>query len=92
MWIVRWLRRERKRGIVVFAELGRTGLSHRTLPRMTDRTNMTDQERQTAEALLSRIEIAVGEIQDRRENAALIKAMIESLNGLRSLLSVVRSH
>ena len=53
---------------------------------------MTDQERQTAEALLSRIEIAVGEIQDRRENAALIKAMIESLNGLRSLLSVVRSH
>jgi len=55
--------------------------------------NMTDQERQTAETLLSRIEVAVGEIQDRRgPNAVLIKSIIESVNGLRSLMSVVRTH
>lgn len=54
---------------------------------------MTDQERQNADKLLSRIEIAIGEIQDRRgPNAALIKSIIESVNGLRSLLSVVRGH
>ena len=54
---------------------------------------MTDQERQTAETLLSRIEVAVGEIQDRRgPNAVLIKSIIESVNGLRSLMSVVRAH
>jgi len=54
---------------------------------------MTDQERQVADTLLSRIETATGEIQDRRgPNAVLIKSIIESVNGLRSLLSVVRPH
>jgi hypothetical protein len=54
---------------------------------------MTEQERMTADILLSRIETAVGEFPDRRgPNAALIKTIIESVNGLRSLLSVVRAH
>lgn len=55
--------------------------------------DMTDQERQTADTLLSRIEMAVGAIPDRSgPNAALIKSIIESVNGLRSLLSVVKAH
>jgi hypothetical protein len=54
---------------------------------------MTDQERQTADTLLSRIETAVGAIPDRRgPNAELIKSIIESVNGLRSLMSIVRAH
>ena len=69
------------------AGLGATGSA---IARLND---MTDQERQTAEALLSRIELATGEIQDRRgPNATLIKSIIESVNGLRSLLSIVRPH
>lgn len=55
--------------------------------------NVTDQERQTADMLLSRIETAVGAFPDRSgPNAALIKTIIESVNGLRSLLAVVRAH
>jgi hypothetical protein len=47
----------------------------------------------TADKLLSRIETNVGEIMPRdAKNAALIKAIIESVNGLRSLLGVVRPH
>ena len=54
---------------------------------------MTDQERQTADTLLSRIETAVGALPERGgTNAVLIKTIIESVNGLRSLLSVVRTH
>jgi hypothetical protein len=54
---------------------------------------MTDQERQTVDTLLSRIEIAVGSFPDRSgPNATLIKSIIESVNGLRSLLSVVKAH
>jgi hypothetical protein len=54
---------------------------------------MTDSERETAEALLNRIETAVGELPDRSgPNGVLIKSIIESVNGLRSLLSVVRAH
>jgi hypothetical protein len=46
-----------------------------------------------AEQLLSQIEIAVGEVTPRdARNAALIKQIIESVNGLRSLLAVVRAH
>ncbi len=46
-----------------------------------------------ADRLLSQIEVAVGEISPRDgQNAALIKQIIESLNGLRSLLGVVRTH
>jgi hypothetical protein len=54
---------------------------------------VTDQERQKAEELISRIEVAVGQIFPRDSaNAALITSMIQSLNGLRSLLGVVRPH
>ena len=54
---------------------------------------MTDQERQTVERLLSRIEVAVGQLPKREgQNARLITEIIQSVNGLRSLLGVVRSH
>jgi hypothetical protein len=47
----------------------------------------------TADTLLSRIEVATGELMPRDDrNAALIKQIIESVNGLRSLLGVVRTH
>ena len=53
---------------------------------------MTAVDTNTADTLLSRIEVAAGEIMPRDGNAALIKQIIESVNGLRSLLGVVRTH
>jgi hypothetical protein len=54
---------------------------------------VTDQERQKAEELISKIEISVGQIYPRDSgNAALIAAMIQALNGLRSIVGVVRPH
>ena len=54
---------------------------------------MTDQERQKAEELISRLETSVGQIFPRDSgNAGLITTMIQSLNGLRSLLGIVRAH
>jgi len=54
---------------------------------------VTDDERQKAEAMLSRLETAVGAIFPRdRANSGLIAEMIQSLNGLRSLLGLVRTH
>jgi hypothetical protein len=54
---------------------------------------VTDQERQKAEELVSRLEIAVGQIFPRDGgNATLITSMIQALNGLRSLLGIVRAH
>jgi hypothetical protein len=54
---------------------------------------VTDQERQKAEELVSRLEIVVGQIFPRDGgNAALITTMIQALNGLRSLLGIVRPH
>ncbi len=54
---------------------------------------MTDQERQKAEELISRLELSAGEIFPRDGgNAALITSMIQSLNGLRSVLGIVRPH
>lgn len=54
---------------------------------------MTDQERLKAEELVSRLEISVGQIFPRDGgNAGLIAAMIQTLNGLRSLLGIVRPH
>ena len=54
---------------------------------------MTDVERQKAEELVSRLETAVGQIFPRDSgNAGLIADMLQSLNGLRSLLGVVRPH
>ena len=54
---------------------------------------MTDQERQKAEELISRLETSVGAIFPRDGgNASLLAAMIQTLNGLRSLLGIVRPH
>jgi hypothetical protein len=54
---------------------------------------MTDQERQSVDRLLSRIEVAVGALPNREgQNARLITEIIQSVNGLRSLLGVVRTH
>src|SRR5207247_10231873 len=57
------------------------------------RQTVTDQERQKAEELISRLETAVGQVFPRDGgNAALITTMIQTLNGLRSLLGIVRPH
>jgi hypothetical protein len=62
-------------------------------PGAARRIDVTDDERQKAEALISRLEITVGEIFPRDgANAGLIASMIQSLNGLRSLLGIVRPH
>lgn len=54
---------------------------------------MTDDERQKTEALIGRLEIAVGEIFPRDgSNAAVIASMLQALNGLRSALGIVRPH
>ena len=54
---------------------------------------MTDQERQRAEELVSKLETAVGQIFPRDGgNAVLLASMIQTLNGLRSLLGIVRPH
>ena len=54
---------------------------------------MTDQERQKAEEMISRLELSVGQIFPRDGgNAALLATMIQPLNGLRSLLGLVRPH
>jgi hypothetical protein len=56
-------------------------------PAVADRVNAS------ADILLARIETAVGEIDNRAgRNAALIKEIIEAVNGLRTLLGVVRPH
>lgn len=54
---------------------------------------MTDQERQKAEQLVNQLELSVGQIFPRDGgNASLISTMIQALNGLRSLLGIVRPH
>ena len=54
---------------------------------------VTDQERQKADELISRLELAVGQVFPRDGgNAALLTSMIQTLNGLRSLLGIVRPH
>jgi hypothetical protein len=54
---------------------------------------VTDQERQKAEELISRLEMSVGAIFPRDAgNASLIAGMIQALNGLRSLLGLIRPH
>jgi hypothetical protein len=59
----------------------------------TKETPVTDQEKQKADELISNLEIAVGQIFPRDSgNAALITNMIQTLNGLRSLLNIVRPH
>jgi hypothetical protein len=54
---------------------------------------VTDQEKQKAEELISRLETAVGQLFPRDGgNASLITGIIQSLNGLRSVLGLVRPH
>ena len=54
---------------------------------------VTDQEREKAEAMISRLEMLTGEVFPRDGgNASLIATMIQTLNGLRSLLGLVRPH
>jgi len=54
---------------------------------------VTDQDKTKAEELISRLETAVGQVFPRDGgNAALITEMIQSLNGLRSVLGLVRPH
>jgi hypothetical protein len=54
---------------------------------------MTPQDQAAAERLLSQLEIAIGQFPVRDgTNAALLKTMLESVNGLRSLLGLVRTH
>jgi hypothetical protein len=54
---------------------------------------VTDQEKQKAEEMLSRLELSVGQIFPRDGgNASLLTTMIQTLNGLRSLLGLVRPH
>jgi len=54
---------------------------------------VTDQEKQKAEELISRLEIATGQIFPRDAgNSSLVATMIQALNGLRSLLGIVRPH
>ena len=54
---------------------------------------MTDQDKVKAEELLSKLEVAVGQVFPRDGgNATLITEMIQSLNGLRSVLGLIRPH
>jgi hypothetical protein len=54
---------------------------------------VTEQERQQVDNLISRLEKTVGEISPRDGgNATVITTMIQSLNGLRSVLGMVRPH
>jgi hypothetical protein len=55
--------------------------------------SVTDLEKQKAEELISRLELSVGQVFPRDgANAGLITQMIQTLNGLRSLLGLVRPH
>jgi hypothetical protein len=54
---------------------------------------VTDQEKLKVEEMIGRLETAVGQIFPRDGgNAALIAGMIQTLNGLRSTLGLVRPH
>ena len=54
---------------------------------------MTDQEKQKVDELIGRLETAVGQIFPRDGgNASLIAGMLQTLNGLRSTLGLVRPH
>ena len=56
-------------------------------------SDVTDQEKQKADELISRLEMQVGQVFPRdRGNASLIAEMIQTLNGLRSLLGLIRPH
>jgi hypothetical protein len=53
---------------------------------------MAEQNAANADTLLSRIEVAAGEITPKDANAPLIREILSAVNGLRSLLGAVRGH
>ena len=54
---------------------------------------MSDAEKQAVDALLGKIETAVGQLPDRSgANATLVTAILSSVNGLRTICGVVRTH
>jgi hypothetical protein len=54
---------------------------------------MTDAERAQAAILLDKLEVAIGEITPRHgQNAVVLASLIEHVNGLRSVLGLVRPH
>ena len=54
---------------------------------------MTDTERDQAEHMIARIEVATGQLPTRDSaHAVIIAEILEAANGLRSLLRVVRPH
>jgi len=54
---------------------------------------MTDEERTLGDAFLNKIEVAVGQLPQREgANAVLIAEIIQAVNGLRSLMGLVRAH
>jgi hypothetical protein len=54
---------------------------------------MTDQEKDLADRLLSKIETATGELPTRDGAAApLIADILSAVNGLRTIIGVTRSH
>jgi hypothetical protein len=60
---------------------------------MAESTPTSTPTKTPTEALLDRIEVAVGAIDDRGgRNATLIKEIIQAVNGLRSQLGLLRPH
>jgi hypothetical protein len=60
---------------------------------ISQEARMTEQEKQQASVLLNQIEAAIGAIPDRSgTNAPLISEILEAVNGLRSLVGVIRGH
>jgi hypothetical protein len=60
---------------------------------MTTGTGLSSADRVQIAILLDKLEVAIGEIAPRQgQNAPLIASMIEHVNGLRSLLGLVRPH
>jgi hypothetical protein len=54
---------------------------------------VTDQEKETADRLLAKIETSIGELpRDDSASRPLIADMLQAVNGLRTLLDVRRSH
>ena len=70
-----------------------SGFAKASPSRLRRRADVTDQEKQKADELISRLELSVGQMFPRDGgNAALLATMIQTLNGLRSLLGLVRPH
>jgi hypothetical protein len=63
---------------------------HGSIPHLRLESNVTDPERQKARELIASVEIAIGEIAPRDgANSALIRDMLQALNGLRTMLGLI---